>query len=218
MQTLQGNRKKCYICFRPESSCMCKHINSFGTNTKFVILMHPKEFKKVKNGTGHLTHLCLENSKLFVGEDFTKHEEINNIISTCRAFVLYPSKDALNISHNSLHVEDNTKDTAIFIIDSTWSCATSLLRKSKNIAKLPCISFDSNKLSQFKIKEQPAEYCLSTMESTLRVLELLNEQGIENIDKKNLDNFLNPFHEMIKYQIKCLENLKTSSVRFKKYN
>ena len=215
MQTLQGTREKCYKCYRPKSSCMCPYIESFSTNTQFIILMHPKEFKKTKNNTGRFTHLALKNSKLFIGDDFTNHKEINNIIATTNSFVLYPSKNAINLSTDSLSVQDNI---SIFLIDSTWSCSVSLLKKSPNISSLPHVSFASTKLSEYKIKEQPKEYCLSTIESTLCVLELLNEHNVENIKQNSLDNFLNPFHEMVNYQLKCLQNPKIDAVRFKKYN
>jgi DTW domain-containing protein YfiP len=180
--------------------------------------MHPKEFKKVKNGTGHLTHLSLKNSKLFIGVDFTSHNEINEIISTCQSYILYPSRDAINISKQNLHVDkasEDKRETAIFIIDSTWSCSLKMLRDSKNLQSLSHISFDSTKLSQFKIKEQPKDYCLSTIESTLSVLELLNKHNIENLDENDLDEFLNPFHKMIEYQIKCIENPRSNAVRYK---
>jgi len=174
-------------------------------------LMHPKEFKKVKNGTGHLTHLSLNNSNLFVGVDFTNHKLINEIIETYESYVLYPSSDAINISNEKPNTD---KDMAIFIIDSTWSCSISILRESKNLQALPYISFNSTKLSQFKIKQQPEDYCLSTIESTLSVLELLNEYEIENIDNKNIINFLNPFEKMIDYQLKYV-NGPSNSVRFR---
>jgi DTW domain-containing protein YfiP len=177
--------------------------------------MHPKEFKKTKNNTGRFTHLLLQNSKIFIGDDFTNHNEINEIIKNTNAFILYPSKDAINLSQDSLHVD---KNITIFLIDSTWSCSTSLLRKSKNLQVLPSISFDSTKLSEYKIKEQPKDYCLSTIESTLCVLELLNEQNIENISSENLNNFLNPFHEMVKYQIECIENREKNELRYKSYS
>ena len=112
MQTLFGDRQKCYKCYRPQSSCMCKEVFPINTNTKFIILMHPKEFKKVKNGTGHLTHLSLNNSDLFVGVDFTNHSAINEIINTHESYVLYPSDDAINISNEKPKTD---KDIAIFI-------------------------------------------------------------------------------------------------------
>ena len=192
---------------------MCEHIHNIKTKTKFIILMHPKEFKKVKNGTGHLTHLALYNSELFVGIDFTNHQKINEIIEKHDSYVLYPSKDALNISSTNPYTK---RDMAIFLIDSTWSCSVKMLRESKNLQALRHISFDSTKLSQFKIKQQPAEFCLSTIESTLSVLELLNRYEIEKIEKNDLEEFLNPFERMIEYQQKIIANPVTNAVRFKR--
>jgi len=99
---------------------MCEYISAIDTQTKFVILMHPKEFKKVKNNTGFFTHLSLANSEVFIGIDFSENRRINEIIQTHNSYILFPSDDATNISENNphlpLHVE---KPMAIFIIDST---------------------------------------------------------------------------------------------------
>ena len=201
---------------------MCEHVHTIDTKTKFIVLMHPKEFKKVKNGTGHFTHLALKNSELFVGINFTNHSSINEIIKNNNSFVLYPSIDAINIStSNPMDVEnnnkkDNEKSMAIFIIDSTWACSTKMIRESKNLQNLKHISFSTSKLSQFKIKEQPADYCLSTIESTLCVLEDLNRLKVENIQENDLKMFLNPFNEMIKYQLKYIDNPLNNAVRYKR--
>ena len=99
--TFYGERKRCYSCFRPMSSCMCKHIHVVDTDTKFVILMHPKEFKKVKNNTGYFTHRSLSNSEIFMGIDFSEHRRINEIIDTHESYILFPSEDAINLSEES---------------------------------------------------------------------------------------------------------------------
>ena len=99
--TLYGDRERCYKCYRPKSSCMCEYIDSFDTKTKFIILMHPKEFKKVKNNTGRFTHLLLNNSELFVGIDFSNNQRINEIINTHESYILFPSKNAINLTNKS---------------------------------------------------------------------------------------------------------------------
>ena len=43
--------------------------------------MHPKEYKKEKNGTGHMTKLQLDNSEIIVGVDFTKNKRVNEILA-----------------------------------------------------------------------------------------------------------------------------------------
>ena len=78
------------------------------------------------------------------------------------------------------------------------------------------LSFATEKTSQYKIKEQPKNHCLSTIESTLVVLELLNKRSVEKIKESELDGFLNPFFKMIEYQQKLIENPSCCAVRFKK--
>ncbi|AFL68489.1 tRNA-uridine aminocarboxypropyltransferase [Sulfurospirillum barnesii] len=218
MQTFYGNREKCYRCYRPKSSCMCRHIRPINTHTKFIILMHPKEFKKTKNGTGHLTHLSLPNSELFMGIDFSDNARINEIIATHESFILYPSPHAINLTHTNLlekkalHVK---RPMAIFLIDSTWACSLKMMRESMNLHSLTHISFDATKPSAFRIKEQPLAYCLSTIESTLRVLELLHEWHHESICPTQLEDFLRPFYAMVEYQLACIEASSHHALRFK---
>lgn len=197
---------------------MCSHVQAIETQTKFIILMHPKEFKKTKNGTGHLTHLSLPHSELFVGIDFTNHLRINEIIATHENFILYPSPHAINLSHENIRSEKALhvkKPLAIFLIDSTWACSLKMMRESQNLHALPHISFEPTKRSAFKIKEQPMEYCLSTIESTLSVLELLTHWQIETIPQKALEAFLTPFHAMVTYQLHCIQNPLRQTLRFK---
>jgi len=215
MNELFEGREKCYRCYRPISSCMCKHVEPIVTRTKFVILMHPKEFKKTKNGTGRLTHLSLPNSELYIDDDFSEHRAINALIenSDNLCYVLYPGKKSINL--NTQIIDAQGKRIVIFIIDSTWACSVKMLRVSRNLQKLPQVSFTHSKTSQFLIKEQPEAYCLSTIESTLSVLELLHQQGLEAIEEGAFDAFLNPFKSMVEYQIGCALRSE-ESVRFKK--
>lgn len=209
-----GDREKCYKCYRPKSSCMCGYFEHIQTQTKFVILMHPKEFKKVKNNTGHFTHQSLDNSELFIGIDFTCNVRINEIIATHESYILFPSQDAVNLTTTNL--KKSEKPLAIFLIDSTWSCTKKMFTQSKNLQKLRHMSFTTTKTSQYQIKIQPDEKYLSTIESTLVVLELLKQWEIECIEEKQLKGFLQPFSKMIAYQKNLIANPKSHAVRFKR--
>jgi DTW domain-containing protein YfiP len=174
--------------------------------------MHPKEFKKVKNNTGYLTHNSLKNSELFVGIDFSEHRRVNEIIEEYESYILFPSQGALNLSRAK---PSRKKSVAIFLIDATWACAKKIFLESKNLQNLPHMSFDVTTESQYQIKEQPAKHCLSTIESTYEVIKLLNAHGIEKISKKQLHNFLLPFYEMVAYQKEKISNSSAYSPRFK---
>jgi len=217
MQTIYKDRPKCYKCYRPKSSCMCQYINPIQTDTKFIILMHPKEFKKVKNNTGFFTHLTLKNSEVFIGIDFSDNVRINEIIQTHNSYILFPSKDALDLSETDPTLQNKTdKPLAIFLIDSTWICTKKIFTLSNNLNKLQHLSFTTDRVSKYEIKEQPQANYLSTIESTLVVIEFLNNLNIENVTQKELDGFLNPFFKMIEYQKKALSNIDINSPRFKK--
>lgn len=218
MESTLETRATCYHCYRPKNLCLCTSVNPIATNTKFVILMHPKEFKKTKNGTGRLTHLSLPNSQIYIDVDFTDHKAINALIDNQEnlCYVLYPGKESTHL--NTQKIELNNRKLVIFIIDSTWPCSVKILRLSRNLQNLPKLSFTHSKTSQFQIKEQPKEFCLSTMESTLTILELLTAHGSETIDNDALESFLNPFLLMVDYQIQCISKTSTaddSSKRFR---
>jgi len=195
-----NNRTVCYKCYRPQTSCMCTYITPIRTKTQFVILMHPKEFRKTKNGTGHFTNLSLDNCTIHVGIDFSKDTTINDIVNNPNniCYVLYPGKESINLNQD--YIGEEEKNTVLFLIDSTWPCSRAILTASPNINGLQKVSFTHTKVSHFIFKEQPKEYCLSTMESTLCVLELLNKQKVEHIKTTHLNNFLLPFEKMVAYQ------------------
>lgn len=210
-------RERCYRCYRPLSSCMCPHVKPLVTRTKFVILMHPKEFKKTKNGTGHLTHLSLPNSQLYIDVDFSDHSAVNALIDDPKnlCYLLYPGDESVNL--NTQTIDAPGKQVVIFILDSTWPCSVKMLRLSTNLQSIPRLSFTHTKSSRFQIKEQPKEFCLSTIESTLTVLELLHAQGVEEIEEGAFEHFLDPFTSMVTYQIECAsrhDSTHVNSARF----
>ncbi len=198
-----SHREVCYHCYRPQSSCMCSFIHPVDTRTHFVLLMHPKEFKKTKNGTGHFTHLSLHNSALHIGINFTDHPVINTLINdpeNC-CYVLYPGEESLVL--NETKIGEKGKRMVIFLIDATWPCSKAMLKASPNLDALPKVSFVHQKISGFHFKKQPQSYCLSTMESTLCLLKLLQEQHLESLGENALQHFLLPFEKMVGYQLSC---------------
>ena len=197
-------REKCLRCFRPVTSCMCKHITKIHTKTRFAILIHPKEFRKIRNNTGRMTHLALPNSLFIMGDDFTNDKQINDLIATHNTYLLYPGEESIKLNTEKLVTKNNKKDL-ILILDATWPCSRKMIKLSKNLQALPKVSFQTDITSIYQIKSQPQSYCLSTIESAKVLLECLNNKN-ETIEQNKLDSFLDPFKEMIKYQIDCIND------------
>lgn len=199
---------------RPSSTCICKHISPVQTKTRFIILMHPKEYKKEKNGTGHMTTLQLENSEIIVGVDFTNNNRVNELLTkeNSSSFLLYPGKDNFNLSvRKSSELRPFMGENPnLFILDGTWPCARKMLKLSKNLQQLKRVSFDNEIKSKFIFKQQPEPLCLSTIESVYTVMNLLKEGALEQCDTKD---FLIPFEKMIEYQVEYILNPNINSYR-----
>jgi len=180
-------RDVCLRCFRPKRSCFCGDIQPFDTLTHIVILMHPKEAKKVKMGTGRLTHLFLNNSEIRIGLDFTEDVRINSLINDPQYFpvVLYPGENSVDIAGNdSLIKSIKNEILLVFVIDASWPLAKKILRQSQNLHALPQILFRPQEPSRYILKKQPHAYCLCTIESVSLLLEELEIIGLENCQGK----------------------------------
>lgn len=212
-QKSEAIRPICLECFRPSRACFCSVITPFSTQVHFRILMHPMEAKRNQVGTGRMTNRALENCRIITSEGFEKNKEVNEIINNPKneVLLLYPSQDALNISHQKLIV-DETKTLYIFILDSTWACSKKMLRLSPNLRKLPKISFEPNYLSRFAIKRQPKEYCLSTIESVYRVIQELKKQDIEKLGHE-LETLPEVLEKMVNFHLACAKETDNKQYR-----
>ena len=209
----------CYKCYKQSKNCLCHLVSSFSPVFQFVILMHPMEAKKEKMGTGRLSHLFLEGSKIITGVDFSQNEEVNQLIKEGNVYIMYPGENAINVSCGEVgklknQIEKNQR-ISIFLIDGTWPCAKKMMKLSKNLHDLPRISFDVTKESMFEIKEQPSKFCLSTIESIHLFLTECERRNLINIDH-NQDKMLDAFKQMVEFQKQCAVDPALDSYRRKK--
>jgi DTW domain-containing protein YfiP len=201
-------RQVCYRCFRPINNCLCSDINTFDTHARFVILMHPKEARKVKLGTGRVTHLCLQNSEILMGVDFTEDQRVNLLIKNPAYYpvILYPGENSTNISE--FHFPDgipNKKKILVFVIDASWTLAKKMLKMSDNLQALPKIHFRPQGPSRYVIKQQPHGSCLSTIESVYSLLEELDKLGIEECRGQHR-SLLETLDKICRHQVECTKD------------
>ena len=198
----------CFNCARIKKNCLCFLIKPFHTDFHFVLIMHPMEYKKEKMGTGKISKMSLLNSHIITGVNFSEDLEVNSLINDPKNYcmVLYPGKFAINVSVDNVSPLKKMKEVGhrlvIFLIDGTWPCAKKIMRLSDNLRCLPRISFTATHTSIFEIKEQPADFCLSTLESIHFFIQECNRRGLEATDGKE-DHMIEVFKAMIDFQIKC---------------
>ncbi len=213
-------RDFCFTCRRPKKTCLCSLISPVKTNTHFVLLMHPKESRKQRLGTGRLTHLFLKNSRIIEGVDFSGDPEINKICASQEFYplVLYPGKESQILSENLLgKSEGSSRRLAIFVIDATWKQAKKIMKLSHNLQSLPQIRVAPEKGSRFYIKTQPGPDCVSTIEAVYYTLNRLKKIGFET-DEQSYQGMLNLLDTLCHIQEKYASDPSISGYRKTAYS
>ncbi|MBA4374217.1 MAG: DTW domain-containing protein [Thermodesulfovibrio sp.] len=201
------SREMCYRCFWPKSLCWCSSITPIETRTKFIILMHPKEYKEEKAATGRFTHLCLQNSEIHMGINFDNDTVVQERIHDMRYFpmLLYPGKDAINISESGILsgvLQD--RQLLVILLDATWRCARRIFNRSLTLQKLPRLGIVPGEKSRYLIKKQPHDWCLSTIEAAHELMTALDKAGLDTYTLPG--QMLDLFARMQQHQINCMQD------------
>lgn len=195
-------REICYKCFRPSETCLCRFAPPFDSGIKFLFLMHPKEAKRNRTGTGRLAHAALIDSEILVGIDFTKNKRLCELLSDNQYYpvLLYPDENALTPQTEDFKIKIEKRKLLAIIIDSTWFCSKKIIRLSTNIMSLPKLTFAKSYRSIYTFKKEPNEECVSTIETCYYLIKESQESRI--VDKSvNPDCLMSAFKELIKVQL-----------------
>lgn len=221
-------RTLCYRCFWPTNLCWCPSITPMVTRTRFVFLMHPKEFKQEKAATGRLTHLCLPNSAIHVGVEFDEHEAVQALLRDPHnlPLLVYPGPAALNLSDDPNRTSpalaqlraqvDAGRQLVVLLLDATWALGRKMLRVSPSLQRLPRVMFTPTAPSRYVIKQQPHPACLSTLEATHELLLALEGAGLDHYAQP--EQLLGLFARMQDLQLRCASDPARAGYRRRPYS
>lgn len=183
-------RTVCRRCRRPQTVCYCNTLTHVQSRTRVVFLQHPKE-AKVAVGTCRMAHLCLPNSELHVGVSFSDNARVEECLrdESGQTALLFPSEEAKRVE------ELPVRPSRLIVVDGTWSQASKLVRNNPALLKLPRVGLKPAQPGNYRIRKEPAEHCLATIEAVVEVLGQLED---------NPDHFrplLRAFDRMIEYQL-----------------
>lgn len=203
-------RNLCLTCRQPQFSCFCSFVQKFDPKIKFMILIHPIEFKR-RIATGRMSHLCLQDSELIIGQNYSENESVNQVLKDPHnhCMILYPGRTSTNLTSMSLaerqELFPKNKKLVIFVIDGTWATAGKMVYQSKNLFLLPRFCFTPPAPSNFRVRKQPAPGCYSTVEAIHHTLELLGpSQGLD-LSLKHQDRLLFVFDKMVEKQLEFID-------------
>ena len=192
-------RFTCYSCMRPQTHCVCNLITPFVAHCNILILQHPHERKKYYS-TAKLVTKAITNSRLLRGLEFLPGE-IESTLSGQRSYLLFPSATAADCKAVYLDSE-----STVIVIDGTWSEAGKILNRNPFLRSLPCLTFRQELKSNYRIRKQPKDNYLSTIESIAHLLRLNAERPESTNNRSNLnyllyDRLFEGFDQMVLKQL-----------------
>jgi DTW domain-containing protein YfiP len=189
--TEPAGRPTCARCRRPTKVCYCAHVEPLETTTRVVILQHPRE-RDMAIGTAHMASLCLPGSELYVGVDWAASPELARAISDPErpAYLLYPGEGARDV-----FADPPKGPVTLVVVDGTWWQARKLVRTNPVLAALPRVAFAAPEPSEYRIRKEPDEAYVSTIEALAYVL------GALEGDPARFEALRRPFRAMVDAQI-----------------
>ena len=215
MSRVEENRQKhrsfegrdvCARCTRPQAGCYCAHVTPIDTRTRLVLLQHPRE-RYVAIGTARMASLCLTNSELHVGIDWSRSAALQTALADPARppVLLYPGEDAIDIVK-----APPPGPVTLVVVDGTWSQTKKVVRVNPVLAALPRYAFVPPTPSEYRIRKEPDEASVATIEALVHALSAL--EG----DPARFLAMLAPFRAMIDFQLRCQRELHGARVRHAK--
>ncbi|KAI5932242.1 tRNA-uridine aminocarboxypropyltransferase 2 isoform X1 [Manis javanica] len=173
-------RPECSRCSRPQKVCLCPFlpVHPLHISTHLYIIQHPAEENKVLR-TVPLLAACLpqDKCKVKVGRRFSEERdpEISTVCRKSDTLILYPGVEAANLEEFIL--DSPIYPSTIIIIDGTWSQAKDIFYKN-SLFRLPKqVQLKTSISSQYVIRTQPTNRCLSTLECAAVALSILEKNN-----------------------------------------
>lgn len=193
--TATTRRPLCSGCLRPLHTCLCKHVQTVNNQTQLIILQHPLEAKEAKNTAG-LLHLCLNNSQLYIGEQFddaffieVTANHSNLLTHPTYDVLLYPETEPLAgiqnpplIDTSKLEYVQNisaSHSVRLWVLDATWRKSRKMLYLNPALQRMPRLHLQNCPLSLYQIRKAHSENQLSTLEASCYALQQLEHHVVD---------------------------------------
>jgi DTW domain-containing protein len=184
---LRTVRPVCARCRRPVSVCYCAALTTLETVTRVVILQHPRE-SGMPIGTARMATLCLPQASLHVGMRWGDHPAFRAAVSDPArpAVLLYPGPDARDVLR-----DPPPGPVTLIVVDGTWSQTRSIVKHDPALAALPRYAFTAPEPSVYRVRKEPCDEYVSTIEALMHVL------GALEGDPAKFRALLGPFRAMV---------------------
>lgn len=189
---------------RPQVVCWCPSLPCppLDIECSIVILQHPAEEKRSLR-TALMLQLGLKPGKCIVykGKKFPtpkNQAELEPVLKSPNSLLLYPSGESVpleTIKEQSLTKEGPLGPFTLVLIDGTWPQAKAIYASSHILHDMRQVKLLATGTSEYIIRTQPTEGCLSTLETAAKSLTVLEGRP----ELREL--LVRPLHTLCRYQL-----------------
>jgi DTW domain-containing protein YfiP len=145
--------------------------------------------------TTKLVVAAIKNARVLSGVEFEPNQ-IRKAVGSGKTFLLYPSPGAQSCEDVVLDSE-----STVIVVDGTWEEAGKIVFRNPELKTFPCLTFRQPLRSNYRIRKQPRENYLSTIESIAQLLKLnARAQGLGEVELL-YDRLLAGFDRMVERQL-----------------
>lgn len=199
-------RSLCELCKRPTVVCWCSALpqERLCPKSRVILLQHPAEEKRSLR-TAPILSLGLKEHKclIYKGKRFPGlNKDLEDILRASNTILLYPSQQACDIRQlvqNKTYQNDSCRNHNtdvispmgynIVVIDGTWPQAKAIYASNKILHDIKQVKLTAkDTISEYTIRTQPTDGCLSTLETAVEALSILeNDTAYREILMKPLN-------------------------------
>jgi len=183
------HRETCFRCWKSRATCVCGQIEAVANRVGVSVLQHPRE-RGHPLGTARFVELGLSNSEVIVAVtgDRDLHRPMRLPEGTG---LLYPSPTATDLELAT----PAERPRHLLVLDGTWSQARALYRQNPWLAGIPHFQLSPEAPSRYRIRREPRPEFVSTLESVLLALRILEPET------EGFDGLLRAFDGLVDTQI-----------------
>ncbi len=182
--------QRCLRCFRPLAACFCESIPSIDHRTRIIILQHRRERFHPFN-TARIVNQALMHCQLIVQHNTELNRTFSEMELSEKVGLLYPGEDSRVLSE----LTPDECPNQMVVIDGTWHHAKTLMRDIPRLRTLPRYGLAPKSPGRYRIRREPNEHALSTLEATVLALQLLEPEN------QSIAELLLAFERMVSDQL-----------------
>lgn len=187
---------RCVRCRRPINRCYCDLIPAVENETPVLILQHRREREHPFN-TARMVAASLTRCDLVVDHIAPIADRLRGGLLSPGAALLYPGDDVPLLDDLS----QSTSVDQLVVLDGTWHHTKTMMRDIPELASLPRFQLNPTQPGRYRIRREPTDQALSTLEATADALQVLAPENTALANQ--LEALRGAFDRIIDGQIAC---------------